>query len=110
MHTGVDIKASMGAPVRSTAPGIVSYSGWRQGYGKTVEIDHGHGFKTLYGHNSKLVVVVGQKVAKGQVVAHVGMTGYTTGPHLHYEVRKYDNPINPVAFLDLDIKSAGKYF
>ncbi len=109
-HTGIDIDSSYGAPVRATAPGVVCYAGWMQGYGKAVEIDHGYGFKTLYGHNSKFNVSVGEKIAKGQVVSYVGMTGDTTGPHVHYEVRKHDSPINPMAFLNLNILSAGRYF
>jgi len=110
MHTGVDIKASYGAPIRATASGRVIYAGWRQGYGKTVEIDHGNGFTTLYGHASQIIAFVGEKITKGQIISYVGTTGYTTGPHLHYEVRKYDVPINPVAFLNLNILSAGRYF
>ncbi|MBI5701440.1 M23 family metallopeptidase [Candidatus Saganbacteria bacterium] len=110
MHTGIDIKASYGDPVRATAPGFVSYSGWMQGYGKTVEIDHKNGFKTLYGHNSVLAVNVGEKIEKEQIISYVGLTGFSTGAHLHYEVRKYESPINPVAFLNLSVLSAGKYF
>lgn len=109
-HAGIDIQASYGAPVRATAPGIVSYAGWRQGYGRTVEIDHGHGFKTLYGHNSRIYVRAGEKVNKGMVVSAVGLTGYTTGPHLHYEVQKNNIPLSPVAFLNLNILSAGRFF
>lgn len=110
MHRGVDIKAEYGAPVRATAPGVICYSGWMNGYGRTIEIDHGRGFKTLYGHNSVLASIVGEHIEKGQIVAFVGLTGWTTGPHLHYEVKKYDIPINPVAFLNLNVLSAGKYF
>ncbi|MFA4858313.1 MAG: peptidoglycan DD-metalloendopeptidase family protein [Candidatus Margulisiibacteriota bacterium] len=105
-HTGVDIKAWYGAPVRSSAAGVVSYAGWRSGYGRTVEINHGFGVSTLYAHNSKLLVTVGQKVIKGQVIANIGSTGFSTGPHCHYEVRRNDIPINPVAYLGLKIFSA----
>lgn len=110
MHTGIDIKAPYGSAVHVTAPGVVCFAGWMQGYGKAIEVDHLNGFKTLYGHNSVLAVTVGEKVKKGEIVSYVGMTGFTTGPHLHYEVRKYDSPINPVAFLNLSVMSAGKYF
>jgi len=109
LHTGLDIDASYGSPVKVTAPGVVCFAGWMPGYGRVVEVDHGQGFKTLYGHNSKLNVVLGEKVNKGQIICFVGMTGNTTGPHLHYEVRKNDVPINPMAFLNLTVLSAGRY-
>jgi murein DD-endopeptidase MepM/ murein hydrolase activator NlpD len=108
MHTGIDIDANYGSPARATAPGIVTFAGWRQGYGKLVEITHGFGLKTLYAHNSSFAVSVGQRVKKGQVVSFVGMTGWTTGPHLHYEVRRWDVPFNPMAFLDTNILSASR--
>jgi len=110
VHTGVDIQAYRGAPVRSTAAGVVSFVGWRSGYGKTVEIDHGHGVATLYAHNSGYAVKTGQKVRKGQVVCYVGMTGWSTGPHVHYEVRRYGRPVNPVAFLNLNIFTASRFW
>jgi murein DD-endopeptidase MepM/ murein hydrolase activator NlpD len=100
MHTGVDITAVYGAPIRATADGIVSLSGWKTGYGQAVIIEHGSGVSTLYGHCSSLVVHLGQKVKKGQLIAYVGSTGYSTGPHLHYEVRKNDHPVNPMAYLE----------
>jgi murein DD-endopeptidase MepM/ murein hydrolase activator NlpD len=107
-HTGVDIQAWYGAPVRAAAAGEVSYAGWRSGYGRTVEINHGRGVSTLYAHNSRLLVSVGQNVIKGQVIANVGTTGFSTGPHCHYEVRRNDVPINPVAYLGLKIYSAAR--
>ena len=107
-HTGIDITARYGAPVRATAAGVVSYVGWRTGYGKTVEIDHGFGVSTLYGHNSAFAVQPGQKVSRGQVVSYVCMTGWTTGPHVHYEVRRGERPVNPMAYLDLNIVSASR--
>lgn len=110
MHTGIDITASFGYPVRTTASGVVTFTGWRTGYGKVVEVDHGRGFSTLYAHNSRWAVEVGQKVKRGQIVAYVGMTGYTTGPHCHYEIRRNGTPINPVAFLGMGILTASKYF
>jgi len=110
MHTGIDITASYGYPVRTTASGVVTYTGWRSGYGKVVEVDHGRGFSTLYAHNSRWAVEVGQKVKRGQVISYVGTTGYSTGPHCHYEVRRGGTPINPVAFLGMNILTASKYF
>ena len=110
LHTGIDFKANYGDAVRATGDGVVTYSGWIRGYGYAVQIAHTDGFSTLYGHNSKLLVSVGDKVKKGEIICQVGMTGYTTGPHLHYEVRKFDVPINPIAFIDLNVLSAGRYF
>jgi murein DD-endopeptidase MepM/ murein hydrolase activator NlpD len=107
-HTGLDIDARYGSPVRATANGTVSFTGWRRGYGKTVVVDHGHGVTTLYAHNSGYAVIVGERVRKGQVLSYVGTTGYTTGPHAHYEVRKWDRPVNPVAYLNLNILSASR--
>jgi len=108
MHTGLDIKANYGAPIRATANGVVSYVGWRSGYGKTVEINHGYGVSTLYAHNSNYAVKIGQRVQKGQVISYVGTTGWTTGPHLHYEVRRAGQPLNPVAYLNLNALSASR--
>ncbi len=110
VHTGIDIQSYRGAPVRSTAAGVVSFIGWRNGYGKTVEVNHGYGVATLYAHNSGYAVKVGQRVRKGQVICYVGTTGWSTGPHVHYEVRRYDRPINPIAFLDMNILSASRFW
>jgi murein DD-endopeptidase MepM/ murein hydrolase activator NlpD len=107
-HAGIDIQAHRGALARATAGGVVSYVGWRHGYGKTVEIDHGFGVKTLYAHCSGYAVNTGWKVKKGQVVCYVGTTGWTTGPHLHYEVRRGEQPLNPTAFLNLDLLNASR--
>ncbi|MFC1540781.1 M23 family metallopeptidase [Candidatus Margulisiibacteriota bacterium] len=107
-HTGLDISGRYGSPIRSTADGVVSYVGWRQGYGRSVIIDHGHGVTTLYAHSSRYAVKTDQKVRKGQVICYVGNTGYTTGPHLHYEVRKWGRPINPVTYLNLNILTASR--
>ena len=106
MHTGLDIEAHYGAPVRATAVGVVSYAGWRQGYGKTLIVKHAYNQSTLFAHLSNFAVSVGQKITKGQVVAYVGTTGNSTGPHLHYEVRRADSPMNPYAFLNLNLLSA----
>jgi murein DD-endopeptidase MepM/ murein hydrolase activator NlpD len=107
-HTGMDISGYYGAPVRATADGVVSFVGWKRGYGKTIVVKHNHGFSTLYAHNSRYAVKVGQPVHKGQIVCYVGNTGYTTGPHLHYEVRKFNKAVNPVSYLDLNILTASR--
>ncbi len=104
-HTGVDIQASYGTPIRCAACGTVCFVGWENGYGKTVIVDHGSGIKTLYGHLSAYAVKTGQLVKKGQRVAYVGLTGNTTGPHLHYEVRRDDVAINPMTYLNMSILS-----
>lgn len=98
-HSGLDIGARMGDPVWAAAGGVVIHSGWMGGYGKTIIIDHGGGLTSLYAHNSRLVVKNGETVKKGQVVAHIGSTGYSTGPHLHFEVRKYGKPVNPRSYM-----------
>lgn len=107
-HKGLDVSGRYGAPVRATANGTVSFVGWRRGYGRTVIVKHGYGTTTLYAHNSKYAVKAGQKVKKGQIVAHVGNTGFSTGPHVHYEVRKWKRPINPVTYLNLNILTASR--
>ncbi|MBU0580153.1 MAG: M23 family metallopeptidase, partial [Candidatus Margulisbacteria bacterium] len=107
-HTGVDFWAWPGSRVYATASGRVVYTGWYSGYGNTVKIYHGRGIHTLYGHNSKLLVSNGAWVRKGQVIALSGASGLTNGAHLHYEVRKWEMPINPVAFLNIDVMTAAK--
>ncbi len=107
-HSGIDINASHGAPIRATADGTVSLSSWKTGYGKTVMLDHGYGTQTLYGHCSSLLVVAGQKVKKGQLIARVGTTGYATGPHVHYEVIKNGRAVDPYPYLNLNFLSAGR--
>jgi murein DD-endopeptidase MepM/ murein hydrolase activator NlpD len=99
MHEGIDIAARTGTPVYATAAGIVSRSFFENGYGKLIVIDHGYGYKTYYGHNSKLVVKVGQRVKRGDLVASSGNTGSSTGAHVHYEVRLNGVPINPRKFI-----------
>ncbi len=98
-HAGIDIGAPWGSTVRAAEAGMVIYSGWLGGYGKTVIIDHGGGISTLYGHNSKLLVTVGQEVTRGQHIANVGSTGLSTGPHTHFEVRVDGTPVNPLGWL-----------
>jgi len=107
-HTGVDISSWYGSPIRAGADGVVTYSGWKGGYGKSVMIDHGYGMTSLYGHCSKLAVSLGSKVRKGQIIAYVGATGLATGPHVHYELRKNGYLVNPISYLNLDIFTASK--
>ena len=99
MHTGVDFRAPMGAAARATAPGTVIAAEYSGGYGKMVEIDHGHGITTRFAHLSRINVKVGQVVAEGAVVGAAGRTGRSTGPHLHYEVRVDGGPIDPMRYL-----------
>jgi murein DD-endopeptidase MepM/ murein hydrolase activator NlpD len=99
MHTGVDISGSSGTPIRAGDTGVVIYAGWRGGYGKTVIISHGGGLTSLYAHMSSISASVGQAVARGDVVGKVGSTGYSTGPHLHFEVRVDGGPVNPLNYL-----------
>lgn len=98
-HAGVDISAPYGTTVDSAADGIVFHAGRDAGYGNAVLIDHGYGVTTMYGHLSKVYVVVGQEVKRAQVIGAVGMTGRATGPHLHYEVRVNETPVNPFRYL-----------
>lgn len=95
-HQGIDIANSKGTKIAASAKGTVTFSGRKGGYGKTIIIDHGYGYKTLYAHNSNLLVDVGDKVDKGQLIAEMGRTGRSTGNHLHFEIHKNNNPINPL--------------
>ncbi len=108
MHTGIDITAWFGNPVRVTANGVVAFAGWKGGFGKCVIVDHGYGIQTLYGHNSKLLVRVGQHVYKGQIISEIGATGFATGPHCHYQINKNGVAINPMKYLNLDIFTANR--
>ncbi len=98
-HRGLDISAPAGSPVEATADGIVLHASRDGGYGNEILIDHGYGFTTRYGHLSRINVVVGQEVKRGQAIGLVGMTGKSTGPHLHYEVLIHESPVNPVKYL-----------
>ncbi len=98
-HTGIDIGASYGTNVLAAADGTVIIAGWNNAYGNYVVINHGGGVTTLYGHNSSLTVSKGQKVSRGQVIAKVGSTGYSTGPHIHFEVQVNGSPVNPMSYL-----------
>jgi murein DD-endopeptidase MepM/ murein hydrolase activator NlpD len=94
-HEGVDITAPTGTPILAAAKGTVTFAGWMAGYGNTVQIDHGYGYVTLYGHASKLLVRRGQVVKRGDVIAQVGSTGVSIAPHLHYEIRVDGRAMNP---------------
>ena len=98
-HEGVDIAADHGTPILAAAKGRVVRAGWVAGLGQMVEIDHGFGYVTKYGHASKLLVRVGQEVSRGQMIAQVGRTGIATGPHLHYEVHLNGQAVNPMNFV-----------
>ncbi len=98
-HNGVDFTSDYGTPIHATASGKVASADWLGGYGQTVEIDHGNGLKTLYAHCETLKVKKGQSVRKGQVIATVGTTGLSSGPHCHYEVHKGGKPVDPLAYL-----------
>lgn len=97
-HTGVDISVPSGSGVKATAQGIVSFSGWTEGSGIVVVVEHGHGFSTAYAHNQKTLVRVGQHIARGEVIAQSGSTGLSTGPHVHYEIWKNGHHTNPAGF------------
>ena len=99
MHAGIDFRAPSGTDIRSAGAGTVVKSGWNGGYGRMVEIDHGNGLTTRYAHMSKLRVKKGQTVETGDVVGEVGSSGRSTGPHLHYEVRRNGDAIDPLRFL-----------
>lgn len=94
-HTGVDLRARYGASVRASAGGTVLYSGWMRGYGRTVVVDHGNGLSTVYAHLSSAAVGRGRRVTQGESIGRVGSTGFSTGPHLHFEVRRNGRPVNP---------------
>ncbi len=99
-HEGVDIAAQIGTPVIAPADGVVIKAGFEAGYGNMVEISHGYGLKTVFGHNSRLNVKPGQHVKRGDIISYSGNSGSSTGPHVHYEVRVNGLPVNPVRFLN----------
>jgi murein DD-endopeptidase MepM/ murein hydrolase activator NlpD len=99
-HTGIDLDAPYRTPVYSTAPGIVIFTGWQEGYGRTIEINHGHGIVTLYAHLHRILVARGEHVAAHVEIGQLGSTGRSTGPHLHYEIRLDGRPVNPEKFLE----------
>jgi murein DD-endopeptidase MepM/ murein hydrolase activator NlpD len=99
IHKGIDFAGKENADIIATASGVVSWAGERYGYGNLIEINHGGGIKTRYGHNKEILVQVGDVVTKGQVIAKMGSTGRSTGPHVHYEILKNDRQINPLKFV-----------
>jgi murein DD-endopeptidase MepM/ murein hydrolase activator NlpD len=99
MHSGVDIPGAYATPIYATADGVVGRTGWVGGYGNLVEIEHGRGIETRYGHLSSITVAPGTKVKRGDLIALMGSTGRSTGNHLHYEVRIDGRAVNPVPFL-----------
>src|SRR5262249_1573718 len=106
-HTGVDISTEYGAPVHATADGIVTVAENRAGYGRVVLVDHGFGITTWYGHLSAFSAVVGSRVKRGQVVGYTGISGRSTGPHVHYEVRLNNAPVNPWRYLRNSVPVSG---
>ena len=99
LHAGIDIGAGYGAPIHAAKDGVVIFAGVQSGYGNCVVIDHGGGMATLYAHQSRMAVIVGQQVNAGDVIGYIGATGYATGPHLHFEVRIDGTPVNPLPYL-----------
>jgi murein DD-endopeptidase MepM/ murein hydrolase activator NlpD len=100
LHTGVDISAAQGTPVHAAADGIVSHAEYSGAYGKLVVIDHGNGMRTWYAHMSRFQVVPGQEIRRGEILGYSGATGRVTAPHLHFEVRMGNNPVNPYRYLN----------
>ena len=98
-HPGQDISAAPGTPVVAAGEGTVTFAGWKNGYGQLVEIDHGNGLTTRYGHLSQIEATLNQVITRGELLGRVGSTGRSTGPHLHYEVRIGDTPVSPRAYL-----------
>jgi murein DD-endopeptidase MepM/ murein hydrolase activator NlpD len=98
-HTGVDFGVGYGTPIRAADSGTVIYATWMGGYGNVIIVDHGDGLSTLYAHQSSLAVGTGARVTRGQTVGYVGSTGFSTGPHLHFEVRVNGNPVDPMGYL-----------
>jgi len=104
MHTGIDFSAPIGTPIYASGDGVVEHLKSKMtGYGKVMIIDHGYGYESLYAHMNKILVKPGDKVKRGQLIGYVGNTGRSTGPHLHYEVRKNGKPVNPVHYFFQDL-------
>ena len=99
VHTGVDIAASQGTPIKAAGDGVVKMAGANGGYGNWTLIDHGGGLATGYAHQSRIAVSIGQHVSTGEVIGYVGSTGASTGPHLHWEVRVNGNPVDPMGWV-----------
>ena len=99
MHKGVDFAGKEDTGIIATASGVVSWASERYGYGNLIEIDHGNGYKTRYGHNKEILVEVGDVVTKGEIIARMGSTGRSTGPHVHYEILRNNKQINPIKYI-----------
>lgn len=108
-HSGVDIASSYGQAVIAPADGIVEFADFMGGYGRAIILSHGHGITTRYGHLSNFAIVTGQHVRRGDTIGYVGLSGRSTGPHLHYEVRINDTPVNPYKYLRLTMANAGGF-
>jgi murein DD-endopeptidase MepM/ murein hydrolase activator NlpD len=108
-HSGVDISGSYGQQVIAPADGVVTFADFLGGYGKAVMLDHGHGISTRYGHLSGYSVTPGQHLHRGDVIGYVGLSGRSTGPHLHYEVRINDTPVNPYKYLRITVAHSGGF-
>ncbi len=108
-HSGVDISTTYGQPIVAPADGVVTYTDFMGGYGKLIMINHGHGISTRYGHLSGFAVTPGQQVHRGDTIGYVGMSGRSTGPHLHYEVRINDTPVNPYKYLRMTVAHSGGF-
>lgn len=108
-HSGVDIGSSYGHPIIAPADGVVTFTDQLGGYGKAIMIDHGNGISTRYGHLSGYAVTAGQAVHRGDVIGYVGASGRSTGPHLHYEVRINDTPVNPYKYLRMTLAHSGGF-
>lgn len=107
-HAGIDIDGERGDVVMAPGKAIVLEAGWKGGYGNMIELDHGNGLTTRYGHLSKIDVAAGDEVFRGQLIGYIGSTGRSTGPHLHYELRINDKPVNPRRFLPPEPTEIGK--
>ncbi|MBV8478515.1 MAG: M23 family metallopeptidase [Acidobacteria bacterium] len=108
-HSGVDISSSFGTPVIAPADGTVTFADFLGGYGRAIVIDHGHGVTTRFGHLANFAVIAGQPVQRGDTIGYVGLSGRSTGPHLHYEVRINDTPVNPHKYLRLTYARGGGF-
>jgi murein DD-endopeptidase MepM/ murein hydrolase activator NlpD len=108
-HSGVDISSYVGSPVMAPADGLVTFADFMGGYGRAVVVDHGHGITTRYGHLSSFAVTAGQHIQRGDTIGYVGLSGRSTGPHLHYEVRINDVPVNPYKYLRLTLAHLGGF-
>ena len=108
-HSGVDISAGVGSAVIAPADGVVTYADFMGGYGRAVMINHGHGISTRYGHLASFAVAAGQVIHRGDTIGYVGLSGRSTGPHLHYEVRINDTPVNPYKYLRVTMAHLGGF-